>query len=370
MSVPFEQLGPGQVGRLVYQVIGQDGPILNPKNIRYLAPASGNSFVPAGLPDVGVAVAGASLAVGVGNLVLTAVVLNEVRKLTTLVEGLVGWTEQADSKLDRLAQSVDRIEMKVEENNLRHSLQHILRKSANDAGVDLTQLVRAADELEKFADATGGFKPGGNVGIRLSADVADTLEQVWLLARSVRLLVFRSHNRLQEGDPERVWTSSSIRDYLLDDWYDWSRAHTAMHVVRHEFIREIASDIHERFTFADEEDVAHYQELITNKVADHAAAPLMPIVALHSLDMTGESLRLAETPEAAEQVLEGYIPWWLYRTSAGLVWRCWVELNALREGYDSAFAHLAPARPQLVTTTTPGVLEVCCEIPVDRTLRA
>ena len=36
MSVPFEQIGVGQLGRYVYQVIGKDGPIFNPKNISYL----------------------------------------------------------------------------------------------------------------------------------------------------------------------------------------------------------------------------------------------------------------------------------------------------------------------------------------------
>ena len=35
-TVPFDQLGPGQSGRLAYQVLGQDGPIFNPQNIRYL----------------------------------------------------------------------------------------------------------------------------------------------------------------------------------------------------------------------------------------------------------------------------------------------------------------------------------------------
>ena len=32
MSVPLEQIGGAQLGRLVYQVIGKDGPIYKPKN--------------------------------------------------------------------------------------------------------------------------------------------------------------------------------------------------------------------------------------------------------------------------------------------------------------------------------------------------
>jgi len=36
--VPFESLGPGQSGRLVYQVMGKVGPIFNPTGIKYLPP--------------------------------------------------------------------------------------------------------------------------------------------------------------------------------------------------------------------------------------------------------------------------------------------------------------------------------------------
>ena len=39
-TVPFDKLGPGQSGRLAYQVLGQDRPIFNPQNIRYLSPDS------------------------------------------------------------------------------------------------------------------------------------------------------------------------------------------------------------------------------------------------------------------------------------------------------------------------------------------
>ena len=39
-TVPFDKLGPGQSGRHVYQVLGQDGPVHNSDNIRYLSPDS------------------------------------------------------------------------------------------------------------------------------------------------------------------------------------------------------------------------------------------------------------------------------------------------------------------------------------------
>ena len=39
-TVPFKKLGPGQSARLTVQVLGQNGPIPNPQNIRYLPPDS------------------------------------------------------------------------------------------------------------------------------------------------------------------------------------------------------------------------------------------------------------------------------------------------------------------------------------------
>ena len=59
-TVPFDKLGPGQSGRLAYQVLGQDGPIMNPQNIRYLSPDSAE--LPANALNTGASGLVASLA--------------------------------------------------------------------------------------------------------------------------------------------------------------------------------------------------------------------------------------------------------------------------------------------------------------------
>ena len=59
-TVPFDKLGTGQSGRLAYQVLGQDGPIMNPQNIRYLSPDSAE--LPANALNTGASGLVASLA--------------------------------------------------------------------------------------------------------------------------------------------------------------------------------------------------------------------------------------------------------------------------------------------------------------------
>src|SRR4051812_16580898 len=88
MTVPFERLGAGQVGRWAYQVIGSNGPVPNPRRIRYLAePPSaspaGLPLMPGGLPGSSAFAAYAQLAslgLQVVDLGLSAAILVQVRK--------------------------------------------------------------------------------------------------------------------------------------------------------------------------------------------------------------------------------------------------------------------------------------------------
>jgi hypothetical protein len=74
MPVPFDKLGPGQSGRLAYQVMGKDGPVFNPAGIRYLEPSDATAGIAASTAalDVLPALAGINLAVSVGTLALSA----------------------------------------------------------------------------------------------------------------------------------------------------------------------------------------------------------------------------------------------------------------------------------------------------------
>lgn len=93
--VPFESLGKKQVGRLVYQVIGKDGPVFNPKSIRYLSPVypACPSNLPALNPSQGMnlsnlapVLAGLNLVASLANLAVSAAILCKVSKLEKQIE--------------------------------------------------------------------------------------------------------------------------------------------------------------------------------------------------------------------------------------------------------------------------------------------
>ena len=75
MQVPFDQIGQSQVGRLVYQVIGKEGPILNPQNIRYLPPDAGKTSV-TDVQGLTAGIAGLNLVLSAGTLAVAAYTAN------------------------------------------------------------------------------------------------------------------------------------------------------------------------------------------------------------------------------------------------------------------------------------------------------
>ena len=75
-TVPFDQLGPGQSGRLAYQVLGQNGPIFNPNNIRYLSPDSPEMTTLAGAGASPFAGGASGLNVGLSGLNLIGSLAN------------------------------------------------------------------------------------------------------------------------------------------------------------------------------------------------------------------------------------------------------------------------------------------------------
>ena len=73
-EVPFAPIGPGQSARLVYQVMGGNGPIANPRGIRFMDPGSvdagslsGGGGIPGLFSAVG-AVQMLDLGIGIANL--------------------------------------------------------------------------------------------------------------------------------------------------------------------------------------------------------------------------------------------------------------------------------------------------------------
>ena len=104
-TVPFDKLGPGQSGRLAYQVVGQNGPIFNPQNIRFLPPDS--LEIPAtsmGASGLSVGLAGASLIGSVLNLGIS--LFNAFQ-----ISGLHSRMNRIERKIDYIVSKVDRIDL-------------------------------------------------------------------------------------------------------------------------------------------------------------------------------------------------------------------------------------------------------------------
>jgi hypothetical protein len=154
--VPFEQLGSGQSGRLVYQVLGENGPIFNPSGIRYLPPDS-TSSTPADVApvttDIAAGLAGINLAVSAGTLVMSAAVLASVQRLHKKFDTLNATVKQIDKKLDALSGKVKKIDIRVSETHLREAIRHCLKKACSQDEISFVDLRSLHGDIETIIDA-------------------------------------------------------------------------------------------------------------------------------------------------------------------------------------------------------------------------
>ena len=137
--VPFEKIGEAQVGRLVYQVIGKDGPIFNPQNISYLPPDAVNEFS-GDIFNAAAGIAGLNLAATVGALTVTNAIRRDINRLHEKTNIIIQQTEGLQKTANEIQRKVNRIDMRVAENNLRSAMQHIFKKSISEDEIDLMQL--------------------------------------------------------------------------------------------------------------------------------------------------------------------------------------------------------------------------------------
>ena len=314
-TVPFDKLGPGQSGRLAYQVLGQDGPIFNPQNIRYLSPDSVE------IPATSMGAGASALSAGLAGANLIGSVLNLGVSLFNAfqISGLHSRMNRIEHKIDHIVSKVDRIDTQVAENNLRHALEHVLRKSVSSEGVDLRVLAGLGHDFGKFNESL----PSPlllNFGLQLSSDIRDQLRLTYDLIYGIRMLVAQRYNISVNGDPERVIIADS--DYF--SLYG-NNLETIVKVTMH-----LPKYYSERVGWIDFDDY----------LPEH-----------HS--------RIFEDEETREQGLYDLGCAWLYQTDAGLLLRTWVELEAIANGYESTFW------PQLQETEPCGFkqIDVACDIP-------
>jgi hypothetical protein len=96
--------------RLAYQVIGKEGPIFNPSNIRYIPADGGNLASLSPGPDLTAGLAGVGLVASVGAVVLSAATLAEVKKLQRKVDAVLFGMEKISNTLADVASRVQRID--------------------------------------------------------------------------------------------------------------------------------------------------------------------------------------------------------------------------------------------------------------------
>ena len=329
-TVPFDQLGPGQSGRLAYQVLGQNGPIFNPQNIRYLSPDSpeipANPMI-AGELGLSTGLVGANLIASILNLGVSVYIAHRINSLHDKMDHLQETMARIERKIDYIKDKVDRIDTQVAENNLRHALDHMLKKAVFQEKIDLRILTDLRGDIIKFIESFS-LPLLLNFGLQLSSDIRDRLQHIYDLAYWVRKLVAQRYNTSVDGDPERVITVNPDRDYFSI----FGGGDLKVHVRATMHVSTVNIKKTEWLNFDD----------------------YLPGPSSHN---PHKSIFKDEDPEQGLYDL-GHA--WLYQTDAGLLWRTKIELDAIASGYENAFW------PELKDAEPCGVnqIEVACDVPL------
>ena len=109
-EVPFTRIGGGQSARLVYQVMGNNGPVANPAGIRFMPPGSATDASSAvggpvpGLFSMSGAIGLLDLGFGVANLGVSAAVLQSVRRIERRLDQVWLQLDYQARRIDEVAQ--------------------------------------------------------------------------------------------------------------------------------------------------------------------------------------------------------------------------------------------------------------------------
>lgn len=341
-TVPFDKLGPGQSGRLAYQVLGQDGPIMNPQNIRYLSPDSVElpaNAMDAGASGLATGLAGANLICSFLNLGVSVYIASQVAGLHRKMDRLQETVDRIEPKVDYIVSKVDRIDIQVAENNLRHALDYVLRQAVSGEGVDLQVLSGLRDDIDKFTDSLSSPHIL-NFGLRLSSDIRGRLQKIYYLLCSVRKLTAQRYNIAVGGDPERIITTNPTDGYfflfggnleilvratmtLSSDGQEGGNQFEKMGLI------DIDAYLPERHPFIFQDEAPETAERVARK-----GGWIWPT----GIDGNSEA-------EAVKQGLYDLGCAWLHHTDSGLLFRTWMELEAIAKGYEGFWPQLKEATP-------------------------
>jgi hypothetical protein len=326
MSIPFEEIGPGQKGRHVYQVMGDGGPVPNPKKIRYLPPGDAPSPSPDSIP-VGPAGLGGALAISglflqaaeLGVEIHNAVKLREIESHLQEVLPRLRRIEQSleviDQKLNVVIEKIDAVQKMQAEEGLRTDLKFFLEeKHVQEGEVDLERL--AKDILEtvgRFEDLSDmNVRLGDARGLRLTVETRDYLEEAFRLLHTVRRSAYESANQNVQGDPVQVRKMNLQEDYWPSE------------IAPHEMVVLTIQGMHWGTKRKVQNRISNQFERIFEE-ADPVAFRLRPLF-YNQVDGHLE-----------EQLYEEFKKWWVWKSDAGLLHRVRKEAKGIAEGYQNVF---------------------------------
>ncbi len=384
MTVSFFKTGPGQSARLALQVLGKNGSIFNPNNIRYIPVDS--IGLTAGPPcELLTGLAGVNLAVSVGTLALSAATFLSVQKLHKKMDTALSMLGDIKAQLDEITARTRRIDVAVAEDRLRQAMKHVFRNAIHEDGIDLTELIMFKNDLQNLFDTLqdGTFL---NFLISLSTDVRDNLYYLYSLLFNLRHTIAWHHNRATNGDPSRTITITQTSDYIdgltmmidktivlhkmeyfyndmwkgICDQYSW-------HIPDDKVNRfdKIYNKYYSDIVFEDTlyiPKLSHYlteleatESKVSNKM-DKGENKLIPIIiggliappllwplllpTLKKLTQKNESEK--KLPDNRDKLI-GIVKLWIEGSDSGLMYRTFKELQGLEEGYQKVFWKSLPA---------------------------
>lgn len=338
MEAEFTRVGPGQSLRLVYQVMGQNGPIANPTKIRYIpagAPEAARA-VGNGLPPLSALTAYAQLAnvgLGLANVGLSTAVLVEARKQTKMLRELQADVKKIRADLDVLIETTQRIDVNVAQGHLREGLKHAFRSASHGGEVDLAVLARLTDEaLHLLYPSIGGpISVGTGRGLVLASDVRELAESAMHLLFAARRTALEAHNLGCGGDPALV-----VRDDRIPLMFTRVAETAALLAANKHRAAEMADEVrhhlHDSWVFYG--DTRWYRRLVKRNLAGRLEEDLGLLrevpVAKALLKELGKDKALedavSEGLPGVVGMVAAYCDAWVARSDAGLLWRLHQEV--------------------------------------------
>ncbi len=350
MSVDFDKIGLGQSGRLVYQVMGKDGPIFNPENIKYLSPgeAQTSGFIPTigGGDLVGLAagLAGINLMVSFANLAVSAVIMKKVCEISEKLDAVHKISVDTLAQLKQMSHKLTTMDIKLSENNLRFALDHVGKRAVQGDSINLQEFKKLSSDINDFINSVDGYGYASHAQFRLSSDVSDKLKGLHGFLYGIRGTVARAHNLAAAGDPQKVLRMCPIDDYSPNFRYSSGCLRTpaflhlankdlekhASHVatfVKNEFLfsgSKIYDDVYERVSSFSDTIWTRFNE--TDPYSLHLSNGLSKVLNSDAALKAPKILKMANDWEN----------YWLVATDMGLIWRVRQELEGLGQ-YEKTF---------------------------------